>query len=219
MLVKDRMSRPVITISPQASLDDAASLMATEHISRLPVVDQRGKLLGIISEKQILSYSPSKATLLDTYEIQGAMSRITVEKVMTRRVITIAADTPIEEAARIMADHEISGIPVLSNDSLVGVICETDLFKAFLEVLGAREPGVRLSVLLPKIPGELAKLTRVICDAGGNIISVGSFYGESSDTGEVTIKVEGVAKDKLVELVTPCVKKIVDVREQGSLIA
>ncbi len=217
MLVKDRMSRPVITTGPQASLADAAGLMATEHISRLPVVDPRGKLVGIITEKQILSYSPSKATLLDAFEIQGAMNRIPVEKVMTREVITLAADTPIEEAARIMADHEISGIPVLSGSSLVGVICETDLFKAFLEVLGAREPGVRLSVLLPKIPGELARLTRVICDAGGNIISVGSFYGESSDTGEVTVKVEGVAKDKLVELVAPCVKKIVDVRELGAI--
>ncbi len=217
MLVKDRMSRPVITITPQASLDDAAKLMATEKVSRLPVVDKRGKMVGIISEKQILSYSPSKATLLDAYEIQGVMNRIPVEKVMTRDVITISADTPIEEAARIMADHEISGIPVLSEGGLVGMICETDLFKAFLEVLGAREPGIRLSVLLPKVAGELAKLTRVICDAGGNIISVGSFYGESSDTGEVTLKVEGVGKDQLVELVVPCVIKIVDVRELGAI--
>ncbi len=217
MLVKDRMSHPVITIAPQASLADAASLMATEKISRLPVIDKRGKMVGIISEKQILSYSPSKATLLDAYEIQGAMNRIQVEKVMTRDVITITADTPIEEAARIMVDHEISGIPVLSGGSLVGMIAETDLFKAFLEVLGAREPGIRLSVLLPKVPGELAKLTRVICDAGGNIISVGSFYGESSDTGEVTLKVEGVAKDQLVELVMPCVIKIVDAREQNAI--
>ncbi len=217
MLVKDRMSHPVITIAPQASLADAASLMATEKISRLPVIDKRGKMVGIISEKQILSYSPSKATLLDAYEIQGAMNRIQVEKVMTRDVITITADTPIEEAARIMVDHEISGIPVLSGGSLVGMIAETDLFKAFLEVLGAREPGIRLSVLLPKVPGELARLARVICDAGGNIISVGSFYGESSDTGEVTLKVEGVAKDPLVELVTPCVIKIVDAREQNAI--
>ncbi len=214
MLVKDRMSHPVITITPQASLDDAASLMAAERISRLPVVDKRGKMVGIITEKQILRYSPSKATLLDAYEIQGVMSRIPVEKVMTREVITITADTPIEEAARIMADNEISGIPVLSEGSLVGMIAETDLFKAFLEVLGARKPGIRLSVLLPEVPGELARLTQIIFTAGGNIISLGTFYGESSDTGEVTVKVEGIDRDKLVELVTPCVKKILDVREK-----
>ncbi len=217
MLVKDRMSHPVITITPQASLDDATSLMAAERISRLPVVDKRGKLVGIISEKQILHYSPSKATLLDAYEIQGVLNRIPVEKVMTRDVITITADKPIEEAARVMADNEISGIPVLSEGSLVGMIAETDVFKAFLEVLGARKPGIRLSVLLPEAPGELARLTQIIFNAGGNIISLGTFYGESSETGEVTVKVEGIAKDKLVELVTPCVKKIVDVREQGTI--
>jgi len=215
MLVKDRMSHPVITVSPQASLDDAASLMATEHVSRLPVVDKRGKLVGIITEKQILRYAPSKATLLDEFEIKGVMNRIAVEKVMTRDVITITADTPIEDAARVMADHEISGIPVVSGDRLVGVIAETDLFKAFLETMGAREPGIRLSVLLPKVPGELASLTQAIFNAGGNIISLGTFYGESSETGEVTLKVEGLTKDRLVELIQPRVIKIVDVREKS----
>ena len=215
MLVKDRMSHPVITVNPQASLDDAASLMATEHVSRLPVVDKRGKPVGSISEKQILRYSPSAATLLDEFEIKGVMNRIAIEKVMTRDVITITADTPIEEAARIMADNEISGIPVLSGESLVGMIAETDLFKAFLEVMGAREPGIRLTVLLQKVPGELACLTQVIFNAGGNIISLGTFYGESSDTGEVTLKVEGLSKEQLVALVQPCVKKILDVREKS----
>jgi acetoin utilization protein AcuB len=212
MLVKDRMSHPVITVTPQESLDDAAAIMTREHISRLPVVDKRGKMVGIISEKQIIRFSPSKATTLDVYEIQGAMNRIPVEKVMTREVITITPDTPIEEAARIMVDKEISGIPVVISDSLVGIIAETDLFKAFLEVLGAREPGVRLTVMMPRDPGGLAYLTQAIFQAGGNIISVGSFYGESSDTAEVTLKVDGIPKDKLVELVKSSVMKIVDVR-------
>jgi len=212
MLVKDRMSHPVITVTPQESLDDAAAIMTREHISRLPVVDKRGKMVGIISEKQIIRFSPSKATTLDVYEIQGAMNRIPVEKVMTRELITITPDTPIEEAARIMVDKEISGIPVVISDSLVGIIAETDLFKAFLEVLGAREPGVRLTVMMPRDPGGLAYLTQAIFQAGGNIISVGSFYGESSDTAEVTLKVDGIPKDKLVELVKSSVMKIVDVR-------
>ena len=212
MLVKDRMSHPVITVTPQESLNDAAAIMTREHISRLPVVDKRGKMVGIISEKQIIRFSPSKATTLDVYEIQGAMNRIPVEKVMTRELITITPDTPIEEAARIMVDKEISGIPVVISDSLVGIIAETDLFKAFLEVLGAREPGVRLTVMMPRDPGGLAYLTQAIFQAGGNIISVGSFYGESSDTAEVTLKVDGIPKDKLVELVKSSVMKIVDVR-------
>ena len=212
MLIKDRMSHPVITVMQHESLDDAAAIMTREHISRLPVVDKRGKMVGIISEKQIMRYSPSEATTLDVYEIQGIMNRIPVEKVMARSVITVTPDTPIEEAARIMVDKEISGIPVVISDSLVGIIAETDLFKAFLEVLGAREPGVRLTVMMPRDPGGLAYLTQAIFQAGGNIISVGSFYGESSDTSEVTLKVDGIPKDKLVELVKSSVMKIVDVR-------
>ena len=212
MLVKDRMSHPVITVTPQESLDDAAAIMTREHISRLPVVDKRGKMVGIISEKQIIRFSPSKATTLDVYEIQGAMNCIPVEKVMTRVVITITPDTPIEEAARIMVDKEISGIPVVISDSLVGIIAETDLFKAFLEVLGAREPGVRLTVMMSRDPGGLAYLTQAIFKAGGNLISVGTFYGESSDTAEVTLKVDGIPQDKLVELVQSSTMKIVDVR-------
>jgi acetoin utilization protein AcuB len=215
MLVSDRMSRPVITVSPQTSLDDAWQLMDREKISRLPVVDKKGKLLGIVTEKQILRYSPSLATTLDVYEIKGVMSRMTVDKVMVTDVITIRADTPIEEAARIMADNGISGIPVMENNQLVGMIAETDLFKAFLEVLGAREAGIRLSVLLPKTPGQLARFSKAIFDAGGNIISFGIFLGHSSEAGEVTLKVDGIQREALVDLVKPFVVEILDVREKG----
>jgi acetoin utilization protein AcuB len=214
MLVSDRMSHPVITITPQASLDDAWQLMSEEKISRLPVVDKKGKMVGIITEKQIMRYTPSLATTLDVWEIKGAMSRMTVDKVMATEVITITADTPIEEAARIMIDNGISGIPVVENDQLVGMIAETDLFKAFLEVLGAREPGIRLTILLAKAPGKLARLAQAICDAGGNIISLGTFLGISSEAGEVTMKVDGIQKEKLIELVTPFVVKVLDIREK-----
>lgn len=214
MLVGDRMSHPVITISPQASLDDAWKLMVNEHISRLPVVDKKGKLIGIISEKQVLRYSPSEATTLDVWEIKGVMNRIQVEKVMTRDVVTVSEDTPIEEAARIMTDNQISGIPVVTNDKLVGMIAETDLFKTFLEVLGAREPGIRLTILVPKEPGELAKLSESIFKAGGNIISLGTFYGDSSEVGEITLKVEGLDKETLIKIVTPFVQTIKDIREK-----
>jgi acetoin utilization protein AcuB len=212
MLVKDRMSHPVITISPQATLADAWNLMNDENVSRLPVVDRKGALIGIISEKQVLRYLPSEATTLDRWEIQGVMTKILVEKVMTREVLTIADDTPIEEAARIMADNQISGIPVLSNGKLAGMIAETDLFKAFLEVLGAREMGIRLTVLSPKEPGELAKLTNAIFQAGGNIISLGTFYGDDSETGEFTLKVDGLSKEVLADVVRPLVQEIKDIR-------
>ncbi|TLN19111.1 CBS domain-containing protein [bacterium] len=213
MFVGDRMSYPVITITPAASLDDAWRLMNREHISRLPVVDNRGHLLGIVSLKQLLRYMPSEATTLDVYEIKGAMNSIKLERIMTRKVITVTADTPIEEAARIMVDNEIGGIPVVEGDGLVGIITETDVFKTFIEVLGAREPGIRLSVGMQKTPGQMARLTQALFDAGANILSMGTFLGHSSSVGEVTLKVDGIEKDRLVMLVTPLVEKVIDVRE------
>lgn len=214
MLVGDRMSHPVITTTPQSSLDDAWKLMTREHISRLPVVDQRGRMVGIISEKQILKHTPSNGTLLDAWEIKGVLNRIQVVEIMTKDVITVTPDTPIEEAAQIMADKEISGIPVVDDGKLVGMIAETDIFKVFLEVLGAREPGIRLTVAVVKAPGQIAKIAQAIFAAGGNIISLGTFLGKSSESGEITLKVEGIQKDALVMVVKPFVEKIVDVREK-----
>jgi len=217
MFVGDRMSHPVITIAPAASLNDAWHLMNRVHISRLPVVDSRGRMVGIVSLKQLLRYMPSEATTLDVYEIKGAMNSIKIEAIMTRNVITVTADTPIEEAARIMVDNEIGGIPVVEGESLVGIITETDLFKVFLEVLGAREPGIRMTVSLLKVPGQLAVLFQAIFNAGGNVISVGTFQGHTSTTNEVTIKVEGIAKDALEALVTPLVTQVLDVRETSAM--
>jgi acetoin utilization protein AcuB len=189
--------------------------MAAEKISRLPVLDKKGKLVGIISEKQIHRYMPSEATTLDAWEIKGVLGRIQVEKVMTRDVITVTPDTPIEEAARMMVDEEISGIPVVSEGRLVGIIAETDLFKTFLEVLGARSPGIRVTVELTDVPGSIARLSQAIYTAGGNIISLGTFYGESGGKAEITLKVEGISQDALVQQLTPCVDKIIDVRSVG----
>jgi acetoin utilization protein AcuB len=212
MLVKERMSHPVITIRPDTSIHDAFNLMRGEKIRRLPVVDKRGRLTGIVSDRDLLHAEPSAATTLSIWEVNYLLSKLTVEEVMTKPVITVAADTPIEEAARIMADNKIGGLPVLRDGKLVGIITETDLFHIFLELLGAREPGVRLSLLVPNVPKELAKLTKVIAELGGNILALGTFLGESVDNRQLTLKVDGVAVDTLVKALEPVVERIVDVR-------
>jgi acetoin utilization protein AcuB len=132
---------------------------------------------------------------------------------MTKDVITITEDTPLEEAARLMADGKVGCMPVMHDDEMVGIITETDLFKVFLELLGAREPGVRLSVLLPDVPGELAKLTQAIFNLDGNIIALGTLLGESPENREVTIKVGGVELQVLKEAVEPIVDRLIDIRE------
>jgi acetoin utilization protein AcuB len=179
------------------------------------VVDKRGRLIGIVSERDLLHAAPSDATSLSIWEVNYLISKITVEKVMTQDVITILGNTPIEEAARVMADNKIGGLPVVQGGKLVGIITETDLFKIFLEMLGAREPGIRLAVLVPNVTGELAQLARAIYEAGGNILALGTFLGESSENREVTIKIADMDNKVLVSTIEPLVERILDLRESG----
>jgi acetoin utilization protein AcuB len=213
MLVKERMSHPVITVHPEMQIQEALKMMRDQKVRRFPVVDGRGRLVGIVAERDLLHAQPSEATSLSIWEVNYLVSKITVERVMSKKVITIAEDTPLEEAARIMADNKIGGLPVVREDKVVGIITETDLFKIFLELLGARESGVRLAVLVANVPGELAKLTKAIYENGGNILALGTFLGESSENTEVTLKVAGVGRESLIPIIEPLVERILDVRE------
>jgi len=197
-------------------MQEAHKLMRDEKIRRLPVVNERGKLIGIITESDLLHASPSDATSLSVWEMNYMLSKVTVEKIMTREVITTQKDTPLEEAARKMVDNKIGGLPVVMDGELVGIITETDLFKVFLEMLGARESGVRISVLISNIPGTLTKLTKSIFDSGGNLVALGTFMGESTENREITLKVTGVDKATLEDAVKDHVERIVDIRESAS---
>ena len=213
MFVGSRMKKPVITISPKTSLDEALSIMTKEHIRRLPVINKDGDLIGIVTELELMKASPSGATTLSVWEIKSLLSAYPVEKIMTTDVVTVTEDTPIEEAAKIMADNEISGIPVLRGKEVVGIITETDIFKAFLEVFSARDAGIRLTIELENKPGTLSKVASAISGLGGNILSLGSFHTEDHDTDQLVLKVYGVGEKELVEAIEPYCAKIEDVRK------
>lgn len=213
MLVRDRMSKHPITVTGDVHIDEALKVMRDNKVRRLPVVDRDGRLVGIVSEMDLLYASPSPATSLSVYEIHYLMARITVQDVMTKEVISIKEDTPLEEAARIMVDNKIGGLPVIRDDKLVGIITETDLFKIFLELLGAREKGVRLTLQTPNRRGVLASITGQIAQMGGDIISLGTFLGEAPTEGLLTVKVAGVSQDQLVETLKTPETELVDVRE------
>jgi acetoin utilization protein AcuB len=212
MLVEERMTHPVITTHADVPIMDAYDLMQKENIRRLPVVNREGNLIGMVSEREILQSSPSQATSLSIWELNYLMAKITVDEIMTKDVITVEASTPLEEAALLMADHKIGGLPVMKDGKMVGIVTETDLFKVFLELMGARDPGVRLAVLVRNVPGELAQLTKAILDLDGNIVAMGTSSGEDTSTGEITIKVEGISEEDLLEAVEPLVQKVVDIR-------
>lgn len=211
MLVGERMSHPVITIHADLPVVDALNLMKRERIRRTPVV-RDGKLIGIVSDKDLLNASPSPATSLSVWEMNYLLSKIQVRDVMTKNVLTVTEDTPIEEAARIMADNKIGGLPVMRDGHVVGIITETDLFKIFLELMGAREPGVRVSVLVLDKPGQLAQLTSTIANISGNIIAFGQFTGEDPSNREVTFKVSGLNEEELRSAIEPIVERVLDIR-------
>ncbi len=198
MLVGDRMTKRPITVTEDISVDRALGLMREERIRRFPVLGKHGKLVGIVSEKDLLYASPSPATSLSIYEIPYLLSKIKVHDLMTKEVITVTEGTPLEEAARIMADNKIGGLPVMRDDKLVGIITETDMFKTFLELFGAREEGIRLTMLVPEQKGVLAKIAGKITELGGNILALGTIMGEDPTNRELTVKVADVPEKQLI---------------------
>lgn len=213
MLVGERMTRPVLSVFPDTPIQDALVRMRKERVSRYPVIDKSGKLVGIVSEDDLLHASPSDVTSLSVWEINYLLSKITIERVMTTDVITVTEDIPLEEAARIMADHRVGGVPVVKGKSVVGMITQTDLFQVFLEMLGARESGLRLTALVKEEPGVLHRLTKAIDEAGGNIIALSTFAGESTEDREVTLKVDQISEQDLRGALQPYVIDFKDLRE------
>jgi len=215
MFVKEFMTPDPITITPDTAVPAALRLMAEKKIRRLPVVDNRGKLVGIVSDKDLLHASPSPATSLAIWEITDLMSRLKVEKVMTRNVISVTEDTPLEEAALIMADKRIGSLLILRDKKLVGIITESDLFRVLLDLLGGRRSGVRVTAAVVNEKGTLAKVANAIFDAGGDIVGLG--ISEVPEAGnmrwEVMLKVQDVPQDKLEAAIQPAVDKLIDVRE------
>jgi acetoin utilization protein AcuB len=189
MLVGERMTRNPVTVLEETSIDDALHLMRERKVRRLPVLDASGRMVGIVSDKDLLHASPSPATSLSVYELHYLLSKLNIRSVMSSPVITVTPDTPLEEAARIMADNKIGGLPVVENDQLVGIITETDVFKILLELLGARVPGLRVTLAVQEGKGVLAKLTKTIAEMGGNIISLVTFGGDDPAERLITIKI------------------------------
>jgi acetoin utilization protein AcuB len=190
---------------------DALNLMKKERIRRAPIVKD-GKLAGIVSDKDLLNASPSPVTTLSIWEMNYLLSKVTVSEVMTKNVMTVTEDTPIEQAARIMADNKIGGLPVMREGHVVGIITETDLFKIFLELLGAREAGVRVTALVEDKPGQLAKLAEAIAEKKGNFVAFGQFTGDNPSNKMITFKVNGLTQDEVKKAIDPVVKKILDLR-------
>ena len=197
MLVVERMTRSPVTVTGQTTVQQALDIIAERKLRHLPVLAVDGVLVGIVSEKDLLRAGYDEL----------------VEEIMTREIVTTTEYTALEEAARIMTDQKISCLPVMRDEKLVGIITETDLFQLFMELLAAREKGVRLTLLVPEEQGMLASLTTEITNLGGNILALGTFQGEDPTNRMVTVKVANASTEKLLAIMEALGMEIVDVRE------
>jgi acetoin utilization protein AcuB len=204
------MSRPVITVEMNTPITKVHELMTQEKIQQTPVV-KKGKLVGIVSERDILKAYPSPVTSLSVWEITSLLGKITVNDIMTEKVMTVNEDTPIEDAARMMVDYQISSLPVLRGQEMVGIVTKSDLFRIMFEMLGALHPGVRFSVLVANQPGQIARLTQAIFEKGGTIRALSTFEGDSASNGLLAVKVDGIAQPELRKIIEPLVLQLLDI--------
>ncbi len=213
MIIERRMTRNPVTATPDMSVAEASALMKREKVHRLPVLDKEHRLVGIISEKDLLYASPSPVSTLSIHEMAYLLSQLTVKKLMTHDVVTISKETTVEEAARLMVDQDLSSLPVIENNKLIGIVSKSDLFKILLELFGARHFGVRMSFLVEDKPGAIAAISNELSKHGVDIIAFGTFMGTDSSNAVCTIKMQGISISDAVERVKPFVMEILDVRE------
>jgi acetoin utilization protein AcuB len=204
------MTSDPITIAPDTTFPEAHHIIQEKGIHHLPVVDRRGRLIGIVARADLLQAAPSSATALSVYEVNYLLAHLQVQEVMSKP-ITVDEDTPLEEAARLLVEKDIGCLPVMRGEKLVGVITETDIFKAFVEILGSGESVLRITLRVPDVPGELARMTGVIADMGGNLFAVAAFRGEDPEHVYITFRLQGVDRDVLLPALEAMGEQVVHV--------
>ena len=211
MTVSKNMTINPVTTTPDMGVFEAFELMKSEGVQRLPVLDGEGNLVGIISEKNITSAAADKEVSIVEFAL--LLSKIKVGDVMTKEVITVSVDDPVEMAARKMSDNDISILPVVDNNGkLVGVVSRSDLFRLLLELFGTRHYGIRVTFRIKDQKGVIAKLAIALEKIGANIVSIGNL---DSDQGYSTIimKINGVDESLIKDTLSPLVDGNLDIRE------
>jgi acetoin utilization protein AcuB len=184
MFVKNKMTTNPFTISPDQTIPDAHEIMKQNGVKRLPVM-KKGKLVGIVSKEDILRASPSKATSFSMGEITYLLAKTKISMIMTKNPVTISSKALLEEAAILMRDNGVGFLPVVDDNKLVGIITESDIFDSFIELLGFRERGTRLTIEAVDEPGTMSNLTRIIGECGANITNVAVYRGTNGKSAVV----------------------------------
>ena len=197
MLIKDWMSKSPVTAKPATSIMKAAKLMKENGFGRLPVVDDDGNLVGIVSDRDIKEASPSKATTLDMHELYYLLSEIKVADIMTKTVIFVGPNDTVEKAAVLMLRHNVGGMPVVDEGKVVGVITDSDIFKVLVNITGAMSGGLQFAFELPNVSGSLKTVLDDLKAHDVRILSVLTNYDDARpETRTVSIRVQPMDDDR-----------------------
>ncbi len=212
MLVKDQMTPDPICGHPEMSVIEAQALMQDNNIRHLPIVDDDKTLVGLITQQLLLGTVPSDVSRFSPFVIKYIGTKLKVRSVMVKNVITIDENTAIEEAARVMADKKIGCLPVVRGDELTGIISDNDLFSIMVGLLGARRAGVRVTIQQPDRVGEVARVSKAIADAGGNLSVFVTYPTAAPDIWASVVKVTNIPRETLLEML----KKLPDISIQDT---
>jgi len=190
------MTREPVTVRPESDPLAAMMLPRFRQFRHLPVVDDEGRLVGIV-ERADLELFLSKAGSPCIAKRQHRL-----DQVMIREVVTVPPDCPLEEAATLMVQHKIGSLPVVEAEKVVGIITETDIFKQFAAVLGGGTGSLRLTVQVANTPGQLAELAGRIAQVNGNVCSVVAYAARQPERVNITLRVEGVGPETLLEAIS-----------------
>ena len=201
MLIKDWMSTPVITVGPDESMMKASKLMKDKTIRRLPVVDDKGKLIGIVTDRDIKEASPSKATTLDIHELYYLLSEIKVKDIMTKNPVRLKSEDSVEKAAVLLSDRTLGGLPIVDDDDrVVGIITEKDMYDVLIEITRVRDGGVQMGFQLPRTPGALKPVLEDIAGSGAKILSIITVYPKGQPDRKAFIRIDEMEKSELNKL-------------------
>jgi acetoin utilization protein AcuB len=201
MLVKNWMSKPAFTINAEASMHDAIKLLKNNNIKMLPVME-KGKLVGIVTDRDIKRASASDATSLEIHELLYLISKIKIQEIMTKNPITVPHDYTVEETAEILLKHNISGVPVIDQYlDVVGTITQNDIFRILISLTGSKKKGIQFGVEVEDRPGSIKEVTDIIREYGGRMASILTSYDMAPEGfRRVYIRMYGIDRFKINKL-------------------
>jgi len=200
MLIEDWMTKDPITITENTSMIKAIHIMSERRFRRIPVVTA-GILVGMVTDRDLKEASPSKATSLDVHELYYLLAELQVKEIMSRDPVSVSEDDTVEHAAQIMLEHTISGLPVVDGSGkVVGIITQSDVFRAFMDIAGVLQGGVQFALRLEDRPGLIKEVVDLLRARGARFVSLLSSYATSKEGyRDVYIRVKNLAPEAVAE--------------------